>query len=106
MSSFDAREKILKRDAKNWAEKNGFTKYKTNAKLRQIAISRVINKRFVLKVLRQQILQSDYDSLVLRTRCLNVETLNRSHRINGLYFGDIHDTLKRKVMRSKNKEIV
>lgn len=43
------------------------------------------------------------DSPVLRERCGFLEMFHRNHHIHGLYLGEIHETLKRKVMKNESK---
>lgn len=54
--------------------------------------------------LTQYVLLSDGNSSILRLCCCNDEYLDMNHAMNGLYFGEILDTLKPEVLRKNNKK--
>lgn len=69
-------------------------------------MSRVLCSRSIVKVLKQQVVLSDGDNLVLRSCSGNVENLDSNNAMNLSYFGDIYDTLKRYLIRTENTEMV
>lgn len=96
---------MLSMETENLVQKNGFVKNGISVKMELLTMCGVLYKQIVGKVLRQQVSLLDGDGLVLQPLLGSVENLDRQHHANGLYFGDIYDTLNRKVMKNEKKEM-